>query len=112
MRPGWIVLLALLAGPAQAVDAAAAAKAQQLCSACHGPDGNSASDQFPRLAGQREAYLVAALQAYRSGRRNEPMMSPQAKKLSDRDIDQLAAYYAAQMGLRVMQGGPWRRGDR
>ncbi|MDT3736792.1 MAG: cytochrome c [Denitratisoma sp.] len=83
-------------------------KAQQVCAACHGKDGNSPSDQFPRLAGQREAYLVAALRAYRAGRRGDAVMRPQAEKLSDRDIEQLAAFYAAQTGLTVKQP---RRGE-
>lgn len=112
----WIVTLAMLlsAAAAQAADATAASKAQQLCGACHGPDGNSASDQFPRLAGQREAYLVAALRAYRNGWRNDAVMRLQAVKLSDREIGQLAAFYAGQAGLGVKQprwGGRWQRGS-
>lgn len=105
MKMTWIGALTLLlsAGAAQAADATVAGKAQQLCAACHGPDGNSASDQFPRLAGQREAYLAAALRGYRDGRRADPVMRQQAEKLSDREIGYLAAYYAAQTGLTVKQ---------
>lgn len=95
------------------VAASPAGETQQVCAACHGPDGNSVSDQFPRLAGQREAYLVAALRAYRDGRRSDAVMGPQAAKLSDGDIEQLAAFYAGRTGLGVKQpqwGGRWRGG--
>jgi cytochrome c553 len=76
-----------------------ALKAQQVCAVCHGPDGNSTSDQFPRLAGQREAYLLAALRAYRAGLRNDPTMHAQAEHLSDQEIADLAAHFGAQTGL-------------
>jgi cytochrome c553 len=74
-------------------------KARQVCSACHGKDGNSASEQFPRIAGQRAAYVASALRAYRAGLRNDPTMRAQAEHLSDQEIVDLAAYYGAQTGL-------------
>lgn len=74
-------------------------KARQVCSACHGKDGNSASDQFPRIAGQRAAYVASALRAYRAGLRKEPTMRAQAEHLSDQEIADLAAYYGAQTGI-------------
>ncbi len=74
-------------------------KAQQVCSACHGKDGNSVSGQFPRLAGQRPAYIASALRAYRSGLRTDPTMRAQAEHLSNQEIADLAAYYGAQTGL-------------
>jgi cytochrome c553 len=74
-------------------------KAQQVCSACHGKEGNSTSDQFPRLAGQRAAYVASALRAYRAGLRNDPTMRAQAEHLSNQEIADLAAYYGAQTGL-------------
>lgn len=105
MKNIWISGLAcfLAAGSVFAADAMPPAKAQQVCAACHGADGNSATDQFPRIAGQREAYLVGAMRAYRDGRRIDPVMRPQAEKLSDEDIGKLAAFYAAQAGLTVKQ---------
>ncbi len=65
MRYAWISgLTALLAaGAVLAAEVRPPGKAQQVCAACHGTDGNSATDQCPRIAGQREAYLVGALQA-------------------------------------------------
>jgi cytochrome c553 len=105
MRYAWISgLTALLAaGAVLAAEVRPPGKAQQVCAACHGTDGNSATDQFPRIAGQREAYLVGALRAYRDGRRIDPVMKPQVERLSDEDMGKLAAYYAAQAGLTVKQ---------
>ena len=96
------VLLAMSwVGAPQAASASSAGrlKAEQFCAACHGPDGNTATDQFPRLAGQREAYLVATLRAYRAGLRNDATMRPQAARLTDQEITDLAAYYGARTGL-------------
>ena len=66
------------------------------CMACHGPKGNSGNPEWPSLAGQGEVYLAAQLEAFRSGARNNVLMSSQAANLSDEDIADLAAYYAAQ----------------
>jgi cytochrome c553 len=71
------------------------------CIACHGIDGNSANPEWPSLAGQNEAYIVRQLQAFRGGQRQNALMTPMAAPLSDQDIDDLAAYFAAQ----TMRGG-------
>ncbi|WP_244817997.1 cytochrome c [Caballeronia sp. Lep1P3] len=68
------------------------AKAAQ-CSACHGLDGMSKLPEAPNLAGQTEEYLVKALGDFRSGARQNEMMSVVAKGLSDTDVGNLAAYY-------------------
>jgi cytochrome c553 len=78
--------------------AAGQAKAK-TCVACHGADGNSASAEFPRLAGQQADYLVKALKDYKSGMRKNPIMAPQAANLSVRDMEDLAAFYSRQQGL-------------
>jgi cytochrome c553 len=72
-----------------------AAKAA-VCSACHGPNGNSVNPDWPRLAGQSAVYIVEQLRLFRSGVRNNPVMKPLAANLSDQDIDDLAVYYEAQ----------------
>ena len=51
------------------------AKAAEVCAACHGADGNSASPDFPRLAGQHRDYLAKALRDYKSGLRKNPIMA-------------------------------------
>jgi cytochrome c553 len=84
-------------GEAAAADLGAGkAKATEVCQACHGIDGNSASADFPRLGGQYPDYLAKALRDYKSGQRKNPIMAGFAKPLSTQDIDNLAAYYASQ----------------
>lgn len=66
------------------------------CNSCHGDNGNSVAPNFPKLAQQHASYLVKQLQAFKSGARNDPMMSAMALPLSDEDMADIAAYYAAQ----------------
>jgi len=87
----------LAVAPASAADAAAAKKTvTEVCQACHGADGNSPSGDFPRLGGQHEDYLAKALRDYKSGARKNPIMAGFAATLTNKDIDNLAAYYASQ----------------
>jgi cytochrome c553 len=73
------------------------------CAACHGPVGVSASPMFPTIAGQHADYMVVALQAYKSGERNNPIMQGTVAALSDEDIENLAAYFASQEGLKTLK---------
>jgi cytochrome c553 len=84
--------LALSAGAATA-DAAGRAKAQQLCSVCHGPTGLSSTPDAPNLAGQPEIYLVRQLKDYRSATRRHEVMNVIAKPLTDDDIAALARWF-------------------
>lgn len=93
-----ILLLGLLlgaAGGAIAGDATAGKNKSAACTGCHGVNGVSSNPMWPNLAGQQEGYLVKQLQAFRAGVRNDPLMTPMAKTLSDADIDNLAAYYSS-----------------
>lgn len=81
---------------AHAGDPAAGRTKSAICTACHGATGISTQDAWPNLAAQRFGYLVKQLKAYRDGGRTDPVMAPMAKSLSDKDIDDLAAYYATQ----------------
>ena len=76
--------------------AAGQAKAKEICSACHGLDGNSPTPDYPKLAGQYPDYLAKALRDYKSGARKNPIMAGMAGALTTNDIDNLAAYYASQ----------------
>lgn len=87
----------LAAGPAIAADTATPEKVT-VCAACHGADGKATQPVYPHLAGQYASYLEQALREYRAGTRKNPLMGPQAASLTDADIEQLAAYYAAQAG--------------
>ena len=92
----WAIFGSLAASGAVLADAEAGkATASGVCASCHGPKGISAADTFPNLAGQKKAYLVSALKAYRDKTRNNPVMSGMAASLTDQQIDDLAAYYAS-----------------
>jgi cytochrome c553 len=87
----------VVAVPAAAADAnAGAAKAKEVCAACHGMDGNSQQPDYPKLGGQHADYLAKALRDYKSGARKNPIMAGFAAGLTRQDIDNLAAYYAQQ----------------
>jgi len=74
---------------------AGAAKAA-VCAACHGPGGNSSNPVWPKLAGQGSSYLYAQLQQFKSGARVNALMAGQVAALTDEDMRNLAAYFAAQ----------------
>lgn len=93
------------------------------CAACHGIDGNSVTPEWPVLAGQHASYIVKQLQAFQSGERTEVQMTPFAMTLSQQDIYDLAAYFAAQtpaskgadpelvgLGQQIYRGGVPERG--
>ena len=65
----------------------------QVCTACHGANGVSISDNIPNLGGQKVTYLVNQLKAFREGTRKNALMNAIAPQLSDDDIDNVAAYF-------------------
>ena len=72
----------------------------QTCIDCHGAAGNEPLDPtYPKIGGQYRDYLAHSLQAYRDGDREHALMSQQAVDLSDQQIADLAAYFAAQPTL-------------
>lgn len=99
--PGWRAVFFLVAGmlgapgtaPAEGDPDAGEQKAA-VCAGCHGPEGVSLSPEVPNLAGQKETYMINALQAYQSGLRNNPLMKSMVQGLSEQDIEDLAAYYS------------------
>jgi cytochrome c553 len=97
--PAACVLMVALSAPALAGDADAGKKKAQACVACHGPDGNSPAPDFPKIAGQHYDYLLKALKDYKSGARKSPIMAPLVANLTQRDIEDLAAWYSSQRGL-------------
>jgi cytochrome c553 len=81
-----------------------AGKAKSVpCQACHGVDGQAITPEYPNLGGQYASYLVKALRDYRDGRRKNVIMAPMAANLTDQDIEDLAAWYASQEGLRDLK---------
>ena len=98
MKPLVVLIALALAGAANAADPAAGKKkAAEVCGACHGPEGNKPSDPTqPVLAGQHFDYLVRAITDYKIGRRNNPIMKGFASQLSKKEIEDVAAWFAAQ----------------
>ncbi len=119
----WVVLSAIIslgmAGHALAEGDAAAGKTKSAtCTGCHGPDGNSANPDWPKLAGQHAQYLVKELTDFQKGDRNNATMAPMAANLSEQDRDDLAAYFSGQsvklgaadeslvaLGAKIYRGG-------
>lgn len=75
--------------------------AQQVCSNCHGIDGNSVSPNFPRLAGQLPGYIIAQLDIFKSHQRADPAgfeyMWGISHQLTDDQIKGLADYFSKQI---------------
>lgn len=96
-RRACVTAVALGAYAATAQDAgdpqAGRAKAA-LCAACHGMDGVSINPLWPSLAGQQRVYLANQIRAFRDGERVEVTMQPFVANLTDRDVEDLAAFYA------------------
>ncbi len=106
MQKPWVLALTIMLGfatfaHAQPNISAGKAKAQQICQACHGTDGNGISPMYPKLAGQSAEYLSKQLADFKSGARKDPIMSPMAAGLSPSDVQNLAAYFA---GLTIKPG--------
>ncbi len=99
-----LLVLAAFAGTAAAAEVVgnpkAAASKIEMCIGCHGiPHYKTAFPevyQVPMIGGQSAKYIESALKAYRKGDRKHPSMLNIAKSMSDQDIADVAAYYAAQ----------------
>jgi cytochrome c553 len=130
MQKPWVSALTIMLGfatfaHAEADISAGKAKAQQVCQACHGADGNGISPLYPKLAAQNAEYLSKQLADFKSGARKDPIMSPMAAGLTPSDIQNLAAYYASlpikpgvavgdkntiELGKKIYRGGNAKTG--
>lgn len=97
-----IFACAALAGAAQgqvAGNAAAGHEKARMCIGCHGISGWRTAYpevyRVPMIYGQHAAYIIKALQGYKSGERSHPSMRAIASSLSDQDMADLATYYGA-----------------
>lgn len=66
------------------------------CEGCHGPGGRSTNPAVPSLAAQPRQFIATQLLMYREGNRKNPIMTPLTSRLSNADLNQLAAYFSAQ----------------
>lgn len=126
MKKAWfgsLLTLVIVAGPATAGDAALGAQKAAVCAACHGMTGSSINPEWPSIAGQPAAYIVAQLKQFQQGTRVDPLMTPMAVPLSEADMADLAAHFAQQTptgheadpsnwkaGERLFRGGDAARG--
>lgn len=88
------ITLAASANVTFAGDAAAGKAKAVTCNACHGANGISIAPNYPNLAGQKEAYLVKQLKAFKDGTRKDPTMNAMVMPLSDADMANIAAHFA------------------
>jgi cytochrome c553 len=102
MKLPSIVLLSVLccahasaASPAEGSVEEGQAKSA-TCVACHGANGNSPNPEWPNIAGQHAPYIFKQLQAFKAGERQNPLMTPIAKTLSEDDMADLAVFYSQQ----------------
>jgi cytochrome c553 len=84
----------LLAASTWAADHSRAVQiVEEVCSVCHGSDGESGSPAFPRLAGQHAVYVERQLRDYKSGKRKSRAMSAMVEDLKEEDFKALGAYF-------------------
>jgi len=114
--------IASAAAPPAGNTATGATKAV-VCQACHGANGNSANPEWPSLAGLGADYIAEQLQNFKDGKRNNPVMAPNAASLSPADMADLGAYFDSlvntgleadpsywQAGEKLYRGGDKDRG--
>ncbi len=89
-----VALFTLVSAQSFAADAARGQTLYKTCIQCHGTNGEgNAAMKAPRIAGQYDWYIVSSIKQFKAGvERKNPTMLPFIKKLSDADIDDLAAY--------------------
>ena len=97
----WLIaaLFVMVTNTYAAPDVALGERKASTCVACHGANGNSSNAVYPSLAAQTPLYIYYQLLQFREGRRVSEQMSPFAAKLTDADMKDIAAYFAAQKSL-------------
>lgn len=93
--PDARLLLAATVNTSTAGDIEAGKARLGMCATCHGPLGVSQLPNAPHLAGQPEIYTTEQPKQYRDGKRANAVMAVIAKSLSDKDIEDLAAWYGS-----------------
>jgi len=88
----------LRAGPG---DPVAGKNKADMCSGCHGEDGNSIDASTPKLAGQYGVYIAKQVRDYQNSLRSHQMMDSIAASVSEEDLADISAYFATQP---VMKG--------
>lgn len=92
------LMLSPLSAAHAAGDPVAGKEKAETCASCHGEKGNTQNPQYPKLAGQHPSYLYQTLKGYKSGERENAVMSGLVSNLSNEDMRDLAAYYGSLEG--------------
>ncbi len=90
----FVAALLPIAGPLNAADRPVATIIESRCALCHGPEGESASAIYPRLAAQHPEYMSKQLKDFRDGKRKSEAMGEMVKDLTDGEIIALAAFFS------------------
>lgn len=121
----YLLVLGSISHAAEGGNVAAGKAKTAACVACHGVDGNGGADPtWPKLAQQSPEYLAKQLADFKTGARKNPIMNGMAAALTPKDIQNIAAFYAAQkikpgaagskelahQGERVYRGGNAKMG--
>jgi len=83
----------------------------QICQGCHGVDGNSKDEQIPKLAGQYDVYIIKQMRNYQEGTRSHEIMNGMAAPLNDKDLADIAAYFADQPIMKGNATNPNKTGE-
>ncbi len=119
-----VILCLGVTGVAFAKGDASAGKSKAVtCSACHGATGISPAPNWPNLAGQGERYLIKQISEIKAGKRSVPEMTAFVTNLSEKDIEDISAFYASQkapsgvtdpkfiaLGEAIYRGGDTKKG--
>jgi cytochrome c553 len=82
-------------------DPAAGKVKSALCQSCHGEDGNSATSDFPKLAGQYAVYIQKQIKDFQAGLRKNEVMTDMAATVTDnQDLLDISAYFASQQKMK------------
>jgi cytochrome c553 len=98
-----ILIVTLVLGSASTASSADAghfdapgASKSMVCSACHGPNGNSLGETIPIIAGMTPNYFKKTIKDYSEGKRPSPEMEPFSKYVMQAGVDEIAGYFADQ----------------
>ena len=118
MKRLWI-LAATISGAIASTAVMAAGNAEAgatkavVCQACHGANGNSVNPEWPSLAGLGADYIAEQLKNFKEGKRNNPVMMPNAMALQPQDMEDLGAYFGSQVNTGL-EADPtyWKAGEK
>lgn len=99
-RVSGVILTALLGSGIEVASANEAPKlVREMCSACHGLDGNGSQPlhpEYPKIAAKHSRYIVKQMRDYQAGKRKSPIMEPMVANLTAEQIEEVATYYSSQ----------------